>query len=98
MMEAAGIDVSALEEMASTLRDQDATAVFAAIDGKAAGVGAVADPIKATALDAIRALKEADVRVCVMLTGDNRATAESVGRKLGIAQMKRKFCRRTKAR
>ena len=63
MMEAAGIDVSALEEMASTLRDQGATAVFAAIDGKAAGVVAVADPIKATALDAIRALKEAGVRV-----------------------------------
>jgi P-type Cu+ transporter len=86
MIEAAGIDVSALEEMASTLRDQGATAVFAAIDGKAAGVVAVADPIKATALDAIRALKEAGVRV-VMLTGDNRATAESVGRKLGIAQI-----------
>ena len=47
---------------------------------------AVADPIKATALDAVRALKEAGVRV-VMLTGDNRATAEAVGRKLGIAEI-----------
>jgi Cu+-exporting ATPase len=86
MMQAVGIDVSALEEMANTFREQGATAVFAAIDGNASGVLAVADPIKATALDAIRALKEAGVRV-VMLTGDNRTTAEAVGRKLGIAEI-----------
>ena len=86
MMEAAGIDVSALEEMANTLREQGATTIFAAIDGAASGVVAVADPIKASALDAIRALKEAGVRV-VMLTGDNRATAAAVGRKLGIAEI-----------
>ena len=86
MMQAVGIDVSALEEMANTLREQGATTIFAAIDGAASGVMAVADPIKASALDAIRALKEAGVRV-VMLTGDNRATAEAVGRKLGIAEI-----------
>jgi Cu+-exporting ATPase len=86
MMQAVGIDVSALEEMANDLRGQCATAVFVAIDGNASGVMAVADPIKATALDAVRALKEAGVRV-VMLTGDNRATAEAVARKLGIAQI-----------
>jgi Cu+-exporting ATPase len=86
MMEALRIDVSALEETAGTLRDQGATAVFAALDGKAAGVIAVADPIKATAPEAIRALRQAGVRV-VMLTGDNRATAEAVGRKLGIAEI-----------
>jgi Cu+-exporting ATPase len=86
MMRAIGTDVSALEEMANTLRGQGATAVFAAIDGAASGVIAVADPIKASALDAIRALKKAGVRV-VMLTGDNRATAEAVGRKLGIAEI-----------
>jgi Cu+-exporting ATPase len=86
MMQGVGVDVSALEETANTLRGQAATAVFVAMDGKAAGVIAVADPIKATALDAIRALKEAGVRV-VMLTGDNQATAEAVGRKLGIAQI-----------
>ncbi len=65
---------------------QGATAIFAAIDGKAAGVMAVADPIKASALDAVRALKAAGVRV-VMLTGDNRATAQAVARKLGIAEI-----------
>jgi P-type Cu+ transporter len=86
MMQAVGIDVGALEETANDLRGQGATAIFAAIDGKAAGVMAVADPIKATAPDALRALKTAGVRV-VMLTGDNRATAEAVARKLGIAEI-----------
>jgi Cu+-exporting ATPase len=86
MMQRVGTDVGALEKMANTLREQGATAVFVAIDGVASGVIAVGDPIKATALDAIRVLKEAGVRI-VMLTGDNRATAEAVGRKLGIAQI-----------
>jgi Cu+-exporting ATPase len=85
-MQAIGIDVDALEATANDLRINGATAIFAAIDGKAAGVMAVADPIKATAPDAVRMLKEMGVRV-VMLTGDNRATAEAVGRKLGIAEI-----------
>ena len=86
LMQALGIDVGGLEAAADDLRIHGATAIFAAIDGKAAGVMAVADPIKATAPDALRALKEAGVRV-VMLTGDNRATAQAVGRKLGIADI-----------
>jgi Cu+-exporting ATPase len=86
MMQAVGIDISALEEMANDLRGQGTTAIFAAIDGKAAGVMAVADPIKPTAPEAVRALKAAGVRV-VMLTGDNRATAEAVARKLGITEV-----------
>ena len=86
LMQAIGIDVDALEGAANDWRSDGATAIFAAIDGKAAGVMAVADPIKATAPDAVRMLKEMGVRV-VMLTGDNRATAEAVGRKLGIAEI-----------
>jgi P-type Cu+ transporter len=86
LMQALGIDIGALEAMANDLRTYGATAIFAAIDGQAAGVVAIADPIKATAPDALRALKEAGVRV-VMLTGDNRATAEAVGRQLGIAEI-----------
>jgi Cu+-exporting ATPase len=86
LMQAIGIDVGALESAANALRINGATAIFAAIDGKAAGVMAVADPIKATAAEAVRVLKEAGVRV-VMLTGDNRATAEAVGRQLGIAEI-----------
>ncbi len=86
MMQAGGIDVGALEEAANTLRGQAATAVFAAIDGAAGGVIAVADPIKASAPDSLRMLKDMGVRV-VMLTGDNRATAAAVARRLGIADI-----------
>jgi Cu+-exporting ATPase len=86
MMEAVHIDVGALEGAADELRGDGATAIFAAFDGKAAGVIAIADPVKATTPDVVRALKEMGVRV-VMLTGDNRATAEAVGRKLGIADI-----------
>jgi P-type Cu+ transporter len=86
LMQAAGINVDALEAAASDLRINGATAIFAAIDGQAAGLMAVADPIKATAAEAVRALKEAGVRL-VMLTGDNHATAEAVGRQLGITEI-----------
>ncbi len=86
MMQAAHVDVSALERAVDELRRDGATVIFAAIDGKAAGVIAIADPIKATTPDAVRALRQAGVRV-VMLTGDNRATAEAVARKLGIDEV-----------
>ena len=86
MMQAAGIDAGSLEAAADELRSDGATAIFAGLDGKAGGVIAVADPIKATTPDAVRTLKEAGVRV-VMLTGDNRATAEAVARKLGVAEI-----------
>jgi Cu+-exporting ATPase len=86
MMEAVGIDTGVLEGLADELRGDGATAIFAAFDGKASGVIAIADPVKATTPEAVRELKELGVRV-VMLTGDNRATAEAVGRKLGIAEI-----------
>jgi Cu+-exporting ATPase len=57
--------------------------MFVAVDGRAAGALAVADPIKATAAEAVRALRAEGLRV-VMLTGDGRATAEAVARELGI--------------
>jgi P-type Cu+ transporter len=86
MMEAAGIDVATLEGQADELRNDGATAIFAAIDGRACGVIAIADPIKPTTAGAVRSLREAGVRV-VMLTGDNRKTAEAVARTLGIAEV-----------
>ncbi len=86
MMQAAAIDAAPLEGLADELRNDGATAIFAAIDGKAQGVIAIADPIKPTTASAVRALAEAGVRV-VMLTGDNRTTAEAVARKLGIAEI-----------
>ncbi len=80
------IDVSTLEQRAETLRNDGATAIFVAIDGKAAGVIGIADPVKATTPDAILALKAAGLRL-VMMTGDNRTTAEAVARRLGIDEV-----------
>ncbi|RUP11282.1 heavy metal translocating P-type ATPase [Hyphomicrobium sp.] len=79
----AGIDTSALAADAEKLRGDGATAIYVAIDGKAAGIIAIADPIKATTPSAVRKLKESGVHV-VMLTGDNATTAKAVAAKLGI--------------
>ena len=68
---------------ADELRRQGQTVVFVAIDGKVAGLLGVADPIKATTAEAIRALHDDGIKV-VMLTGDNRTTAEAVARRVGI--------------
>jgi Cu+-exporting ATPase len=65
------------------LRGEGKSALFAAVGGKVLAVIAVADPIKDTTPEAVRALKEEGVRV-VLLSGDSRRTAEAVGRKLGI--------------
>ena len=78
-----GVDVAALEAEAEALRQDGATAIFVAVDGAAAGVLGIADPVKATTADAIRDLKAAGLRL-VMMTGDNRTTAEAVARRLGI--------------
>ncbi|MDX2157681.1 MAG: heavy metal translocating P-type ATPase [Hyphomicrobiaceae bacterium] len=82
----AGIDTGSLEAAADDMRREGATAILVAIDGKAAGIVAIADPVKATTAPAIAALKEAGVRV-VMLTGDNRTTAEAVAKRLGITEV-----------
>jgi Cu+-exporting ATPase len=71
---------------AERLRRDGATAIFIAIDGKLAGVLAIADPVKATTPQALRDLAAAGIRV-VMLTGDNRTTAMAVARSLGIADV-----------
>jgi Cu+-exporting ATPase len=86
IMADAGIDTTALDATADALRADGATAIFVAIDGKAAGLIAIADPIKKTTPAAIAALREAGIRI-VMLTGDQRTTAEAVARKLGIDEV-----------
>src|SRR3546814_17994858 len=65
------------------MRADGATAVFAAVDGRVAGILAIEDPIKATTAEALAALRKEGISV-VMLTGDNRTTAQAVARKLGI--------------
>jgi Cu+-exporting ATPase len=82
-LEALAIDSGALLSRADDLRRQGQTVMFVGIDGKVAGLTGVADPIKSTTAEAIRALHDAGIKV-VMLTGDNRATAEAVARTVGI--------------
>lgn len=76
-------DLQLLEETAVALQDDGQSVMFVAIDGKPAGIVAVADPIKSTSPAAIRELQTLGLRV-VMLTGDNRRTAAAVARDLGI--------------
>jgi Cu+-exporting ATPase len=78
-----GIDTRPLSLQGEMLGRQGQTIVLAAVDGKAAGVIAVADPIKSSAREAVSCLKRSGLRL-VMLTGDNRATAEAIARELGI--------------
>jgi P-type Cu+ transporter len=80
-----GIDTASLQLQAETLRKKGQTVVLAAVDGKAAGLFAVADPIKASARAAVSALKSSGLRL-VMLTGDNRATASAIAKELDISE------------
>jgi Cu+-exporting ATPase len=73
-------------EPAEAMRADGQTVMFVAVDGRAAGLIGVADPIKATTPEAIRQLREEGIRV-VMLTGDSRTTAAAVARKLGIDEV-----------
>jgi heavy metal translocating P-type ATPase len=86
IMADAGIDTSPLDAAADEMRADGATAIYVAIDGAAAGIIAIADPIKASSRAAIAALKDAGIRV-VMLTGDNATTARAVARQLGITDV-----------
>jgi P-type Cu+ transporter len=83
LMAMSDVDMGELAGKAEELRRDGATALFVGIDGKPAGVIAIADPIKPSTRAAVDALKADGIQV-VMLTGDNRTTAEAVGRKLGI--------------
>ncbi len=82
-MDDAGIKVDALAASAESGRADGQTVMFVAVDGIAAGLIGVADPVKETTPEAIRQLHDEKIRV-VMLTGDSRTTAAAVARKLGI--------------
>jgi Cu+-exporting ATPase len=80
------IDTAPLAQEAERLRTDGATAIFLGLNGKAAGVIAIADPVKASTPEALKALVASGVRV-VMLTGDNRTTAVAVAKRLGITEV-----------
>jgi Cu+-exporting ATPase len=86
LLDELGIDPGPLAARAEELRAEAHTAMFVAIDGAAAGILAVADPIKSTTPEAIRALHGEGIRV-VMLTGDSATTAQVVARRLGIDEV-----------
>ncbi|MEQ9497556.1 MAG: copper-translocating P-type ATPase [Deltaproteobacteria bacterium] len=83
MLDALSVDPGSMAERAEALRSEGQTVMFVAADGKIAGLIGVADPIKETTLEAIRALHDEGLRV-VMLTGDSETTAKAVAEKLGI--------------
>ena len=82
LMDDRGVDLGELPDAAEALRAQRQTVMFLAIDGQAAGLLGVADPIKESTPEAIAALRAEGLRV-VMITGDSRTTAEAVARQLG---------------
>ena len=83
LLDSLSIPHAGLEAAAERLRSDGATALFVAVDGRPAGVVAIADPVKPSTPAALEALRHAGIRI-VMVTGDHRATAEAVARRLGI--------------
>ncbi len=82
-LEEQNIPTAELAERANHLRAEGATAIYLGVDGKIAGAIGIADPVKASTPAALKALREAGIHV-IMLTGDNRVTAEAIARRLGI--------------
>jgi P-type Cu+ transporter len=81
-----GVETQSLNEQGEQLRGDGATVINIAVDGKLAGLFAIADPVKASTPDALKALAAEGIKV-IMLTGDNRTTANAVARKLGISDV-----------
>jgi Cu+-exporting ATPase len=81
-----GIETEPLNEQGERLRGDGATVINIAVDGKLAGLFAIADPVKQSTPDALKALAAEGIKV-IMLTGDNRTTANAVARKLGISDV-----------
>jgi Cu2+-exporting ATPase len=86
LMDESGVDVRVLEEQTAALAGAGKTPMFVAVDGREAGLVAVADAIKPSARETLRRLEEMGIEA-VMITGDNRRTAEAVARELGIGRV-----------
>ncbi|RWM09642.1 MAG: heavy metal translocating P-type ATPase [Mesorhizobium sp.] len=87
MMADLGVDTAPVSAKAEALQAEGKTAMFVAADGKLAGLVAVADPVKATTAEAIRALHDKGLRI-IMATGDNERTAKAIAGKLGIDEVR----------
>jgi Cu+-exporting ATPase len=85
-LQALAIETASLEAEAEKLRGDGATVINIAVDGKLAGIVAIADPVKASTPDALKALAAEGIKV-IMLTGDNRTTANAVAKRLGISDV-----------
>ncbi|MFT6669378.1 MAG: Cu+-exporting ATPase [Afipia broomeae] len=86
IMQLSNVGIQTLEDDARTQRERGATAIYVAVDGRAAGVIAIADPVKPSAPEALKQLRANGLRI-VMLTGDNVTTAQAVARTLGITDV-----------
>jgi P-type Cu+ transporter len=85
-LQSLGIDAQSLNDQGERLRGDGATVINMAVNGKLAGLFAIADPVKASTPDALKALAAEGIKV-IMLTGDNRTTANAVAKSLGIADV-----------
>jgi Cu+-exporting ATPase len=97
LLDSAGSSASGLVAHAAEMRLEGQTVMFVAVDGQAAGMLGVADPIKKSTPEALKQLRDEGVQV-VMLTGDNRVTAEAVARRLGIERVQAEVLPEDKAR
>jgi Cu+-exporting ATPase len=97
LMRDQGVDLAPLQAQAEGLRREGVTTVFAALDGQLAGLVGIADPIKPTTLEAVRALRADGIRL-VMMTGDNRTTALAVAGRLGIDEVEAEVSPEDKAK
>jgi P-type Cu+ transporter len=86
LLEGAGIDVAEADPRADALRSEGQTVMYVAMGGRLAGLLGVADPVKSSTPEALDLLKQEGIRV-VMVTGDNRLTADAVARKVGIDEV-----------
>lgn len=97
IMEEHAIDLTAFLSKAESLRNDGATVIFMAADGKVESLFAIADPVKQTTPEALRTLVDEGIRI-VMLTGDNKTTADAVARHLGIAEVEAEVLPEDKSR
>ena len=85
-LQSLGVETRSMEAQAEALRGDGATVINIAVDGKLAGLFAIADPVKPSTPDALKALAADGIKV-IMLTGDNRTTANAVAKRLGISEV-----------